>query len=91
MTLTPGCPEDHSNVPSGGTRQALDMGRETTRNHEKWGTWQWAQSLWAWWAGSEGSQSQDRAPSRGPGSTQNHCPRGLKGPHLWGFFFQVGL
>lgn len=40
MTLTPGCPEEHSNVPSGGTRQVLDTGRETTRNHEKWGTWQ---------------------------------------------------
>lgn len=40
VTLTPGCPEEHSNVPSGGTRQVSDTGRETTRNHEKWGTWQ---------------------------------------------------
>lgn len=38
VTLTPACPEEHSSVPSGGTRQALDTGRETTRNQEKWGT-----------------------------------------------------
>lgn len=70
MTLTPGCPEDHSSVPSGGTRQALRTGRETTRNHEKWGTWQWAQSRWAWGWGRRGvgvrAEPQAGVPPRGP-------------------------
>lgn len=62
VTLIPGFPEENSNVPSGGTRQALDTGRETTRNHEKCGTWQWAQSRCARGTGSEGTVLGSAAP-----------------------------
>lgn len=65
--MTPGFPEEYSNVPSGGTRQALDTGRETTRNHEKWGTWQWAQSRWTREAGVRGNTVK-----RGTESGQSH-------------------
>lgn len=40
VTLTPGCPEELRSLPSGVSRQALQAGRDTTRNQEKWGSWQ---------------------------------------------------
>lgn len=65
VTLTRRLPR-HSSVPSGGTRAGVGLGRETTRNQEEWGTWQWAQSRW------RGRRTQGQGRQGGVGMGAGH-------------------